>query len=967
MRSQFQIFLFVLAASFLPQAAFAEQERAGRQTVYLTVREPEGYNPSVGFAAPLLERELIRQALLLAARDELGLATRDVLLREEFPEKPDEQSPILELYCQASRVKKDFDVEYRLGLGPQKQLIWRWVYNTDINNPRSLTTLTEIAESLARHQLKDALTRSGFGGTVPPARETVPVLETVTVPGTTYDLLWSWNEISVIAGLRRIHAESREKGESPELLAALAIGYINLGTITEYYYSAGFKAYDARALLYAERLVRKTHESPWALWHRGYVRLQLGLHNFGAEDLAEARKKQGAAAPARPLPFWADIAEAFGQGELSRMVKIAKTPEQRRLARELDFQAVRNGNVPEVRIKAAQKFLKECHDCPWVGNELALSGGLGPAGQSAYVAFGTTSEFLRKRLPEVPGLPADLAQRIRSTEEADDPSEIEFRKGVIATLKRAGAPQLDRGEPSLSAVGHAIEEIDFAQLMRRLEFESNSMAVSTKETIATFGPLCAAHPYAAYIDAYASDDHARADAAAALLKKIELYACTSKEHPVLQWLYGVTPTQALHDWFQAPSLHSDMVFSDEAMGIALGWAGPADDRKYNRPYMMKVWNTSNKLPASVALRISRDWAHARQETDVRERDYVDDPLVMTALTERYFNLQRYDDAERCAKHLADANPGYPSYGWLSAIYKIKKDFVHWKETLDKAIALPSPGLERASFQNEIAKELLERKRWQEAVVYADSAANSYSEWSLLTDARCHEMLGDWKKAEQLVRAASERYNDGMLSWMFWCHRTGHGDKHAADEFARQQIESWGTNLRGQQYRDIAIYYLLTNEPDKALVLWKRSYEVREDPFAGLHSALVADTLGKTAERDALLKRVIDTKLPENYLEFKTSQYYQQLAAQFQAMLPPKAAKQLNLPEIEKIQTAAMSDKLRPSTLLYFVGVFLKNRGDLDTAKKYLIRCAQSNDWDVRNHVLACQLLQELKVTVPPTP
>src|ERR1700722_18393062 len=128
MRSRFQIFLFVLAASFLPQAAFAEQERAGAQTVYLTAREPEGYNPSVGFAAPLLERELIRQALLLAARDELGLATRDVLLREEFPEKPDEQSPILELYCQASRVKKDFDVEYRLGLGPQKQLIWRWVY-----------------------------------------------------------------------------------------------------------------------------------------------------------------------------------------------------------------------------------------------------------------------------------------------------------------------------------------------------------------------------------------------------------------------------------------------------------------------------------------------------------------------------------------------------------------------------------------------------------------------------------------------------------------------------------------------------------------------------------------------------------------------------------------------------------------------------------------------------------------------
>ena len=102
MRSRFQIFLFVLAASFLPQAAFAEQERAGAQTVYLTAREPEGYNPSVGFAAPLLERELIRQALLLAARDELGLATRDVLLREEFPEKPDPKSVPFRLSASAN-------------------------------------------------------------------------------------------------------------------------------------------------------------------------------------------------------------------------------------------------------------------------------------------------------------------------------------------------------------------------------------------------------------------------------------------------------------------------------------------------------------------------------------------------------------------------------------------------------------------------------------------------------------------------------------------------------------------------------------------------------------------------------------------------------------------------------------------------------------------------------------------------
>jgi hypothetical protein len=485
--------VLLLGSGFVAEAA---EDSAARQTVYLTVREPEGYNPS-SCAAPLLERELVRQAFLIAVRDELGISTRDVLLREDFPKKPDENSVPFELYCQVARVKKDFDVEYRLSRGSIDKVIWRWVFNTDINNPKSLNTLAETAELFSRRQLKDVLIRGGWIGTVPAARESADV------PSATQDLLWSWNEVSVMAGLRRVHAEIRAKGESPELLAALAVGYVNLGSLTDYYYSACFKAYYARALLYAERLVRKTNASPWALWHRGYVRLLLGLHNFGAEDIAEARKKPGAAPSAKPLPFWAEVMEAFGQGELSRMLQIAKTPPQRALARYLNLQAVMYGDLVDLKIKTANDLVEQCPDCPRAYNELALSGALGPMRQAAYSAFGQTGTFLRKRLLDVPGLPEELAKRLRSSEvNSDEPAEVEFRKSLIASLKHAGAPEVDRGEPSLSALGHALEEIDFAQVMRRLEFEGHALAVSTRETIALYEPLCEAHPYAAYIDAY---------------------------------------------------------------------------------------------------------------------------------------------------------------------------------------------------------------------------------------------------------------------------------------------------------------------------------------------------------------------------------------------------------------------------------------------------------------------------------
>jgi hypothetical protein len=83
------------------------------------------------------------------------------------------------------------------------------------------------------------------------------------------------------------------------------------------------------------------------------------------------------------------------------------------------------------------------------------------------------------------------------------------------------------------------------------------------------------------------------------------------------------------------------------------------------------------------------------------------------------------------------------------------------------------------------------------------------------------------------------------------------------------------------------------------------------------------------------------------------------------MLPPKGEKEINLPEVENILKVAAPKDLAASTLPYFVGVFLKDRGDLETAKTYLIRCAESKDWQKVNNALACQLLRELKAEVPP--
>jgi tetratricopeptide (TPR) repeat protein len=224
------------------------------------------------------------------------------------------------------------------------------------------------------------------------------------------------------------------------------------------------------------------------------------------------------------------------------------------------------------------------------------------------------------------------------------------------------------------------------------------------------------------------------------------------------------------------------------------------------------------------------------------------------------------------------------------------------------------------------------------------------------------MLGEWKKSEELVRSVSENYDNQRFNWMYWCHRTGRGDVHKAEELARKQLEGWGTTLFAGQYRVIAFYYLATGEPDKAFLLLQKTYENGHEYYAGLHAAIVADTLGKSDERDALLKQVVETKLPHNFVESRGGELYRPLAEQFRVVLGSKGAKQLDLEKVEKIQSES---HLPASVLRYFVGVFLKNRGDLENAKKYLKRCAQSGDWDQVEHVLACQLLREMKVNLPP--
>jgi tetratricopeptide (TPR) repeat protein len=956
--------VLTLAATLPATAGAADKPSTAGDAVYLVYREPNNVSDADA-PPPFLARELMRQAVLIAARDECGLRTPDATLGEKIPDSPSLHVVPFDLHCRVARVKKGFDVRYTLSRtnGKATEKLGEWSFLTDVFSPKMIINLADLAERMSRGKLKNLLTAQGLGKSVPAPREFAGV------PRETTERLWEWNEITVLGALRRIHAEIRAKGESPELVGGLAVGYANLGSLTASYLGPAHKAFFARALLYAERLVHESDESDWALWHRAYVRALVGLHNAARLDVKAARKAWDKKTSPQP-PFWADILEPFCDGQLPQMMEKAKNHRQQRLARYLKMQAVMYSDLSALTIQTCSGLLQDCPDCLRAADALCSTRMIGPMRMVTDSAFSLLSNSLRRRLPDVHRFPASLAKRVTDAKPPDETAgdkatedEIEFRVQLVADIKAETTSGRDTLEPSLDVLGNLIEEIQFLQVVRRLELENTIWAVQTEPTISTYRPLCAHHPYAAFLDSYSDDPADVGKTYKAILATLDPSEMVMLDWRILNWLrvHGMEPGTT---WLRIAWAHADPVWSDEMYGLDQGIAGQPDERHTNKPHMDMMWDTSSRIPAAVAIQVFRNWYRARTFMGTVENDYGDDPILMASLSTRFYKLKQWDNAERCTKKWIANAPDYGAYGRLAAIYKEKGDLVHWKETLVKSFDLPSNGLEQAQVQNQLAHYHMDRKEWSEAVTYADAAAQSYSGWGMMTACRCHEMLGEWEKAEMFVRATSERYDTSRFEWMLWCHRTGHGDADAADNCARTYFESLGTNKTHFVRQQDAIYYLLRKEPEKAQTVFELCFEKGHEAYNALHAALIADTLGKTAERDRLLAEIVNANLSESPRGHAYAGMYKEVVELLQKALPPGSVKDLDFKKIEAVIHKAPEIET-PTNFEYFIGMFLKNRGDNEKSREYLIRCAQSELIVKYTHMHARQTLRDLNIPLPP--
>ncbi len=479
----------------------------------LHAQVPRGLTDSKNFGG-LLVRELVRQAVLVAARDGLGAVTRDENLGELIPDSAPVGSP-----SESSSTTLDLDVstltnndgaikvEILGGPSMARQSIWTGEISVRARmGAFSYTQLMIKAEALSRGEFVGLLGQQGLkGNAAPSATDNAPI------PDAIQHLLNEMNAVSQFGAAREVQGAIRESGESPARLGALVRAYANLGQMTEFQADSSWKTYAARSLIYAQRMVAKAPNSPVAYWHRAYALALAGLQNAALADLKAARglcdwestqaKLISSRAQPPEAPAWVPLLETYAHCDYAKLELAGQQMDQwhglsRFLAYLIAEDGANAGNAgPMWTLDAGKKVLATDPDCMRVFDGMTAVSGviyLHHLTQTAPEIFATS---LPARLAELQDLPS-AAQVKQFPRILGYPTQDKDVRLTVIHALRSGP---DRGDPSWAALANMIQGTDFMHVQRRawfLAYQYGDRKANIDLYLKSVWPLVKDHPLA---------------------------------------------------------------------------------------------------------------------------------------------------------------------------------------------------------------------------------------------------------------------------------------------------------------------------------------------------------------------------------------------------------------------------------------------------------------------------------------
>jgi tetratricopeptide (TPR) repeat protein len=862
-----------------------------------------------------LERELFRQALLIAARDELGMDTRDASLGEEFPadvgDNDDRRATISVLFESKDRPQV-LQVDCAGGHGSTLSIsadIPRFAHDLP-----DLGKLVDQTEELSRGKFVDWLRERGLGGSP----------NAVGIPGSiTNEEEQRLDEMSIISqfeAIRVAHLAIREHGESPAWMSALIRGYANLGQLTRFEWTSAPEVFTARSLLYARRFLEANPDSPEALRASAYAEAMAGLQADALADL------QRLPLDAPPGEAWANFILPFCQYDTSRLLRLqARDAHNAGLAMFMAFLTMENCGSPACVIEMGRSTLQANPLCERVLDAVADNAGDSYLDALTQTGLSMPVDALRVGLQELTRLPNNV---IDAWNKAHDNADL---MQDLSDLNQSLVDAPDVADPSWQVLGRLLQQADFVHAYRRIYFEAYDLDVDPSDTIQQLNPLVVGQPLALIVASIYTSS-ARQPLPDGMDKMyLGDFSFRMPDNMSVRKLLQWEGRDTSLIW-QLQLSHIDPVAWDLESGLIAGSDSRVEITSApSRAALLRF--VSPYSPVGVAGLIKYDWNHLTPDQIAQwQTQYGDDPAFDLAISKHYLDAGQRDRAVESLENLVQIAPDRTSFEDLANCYLADGDENRWLATMERALTQEDYAQDHAEEDDEIADHFMSQGKFDRALPYADDGVNSGEEWALDCAARCHTAMGQFDAAEMLMKQAADRRGRPFL-WYAWCRATDHGDIATARLAMQQSI---GSKAEDPTYT--AAFLVAEGKPDQAATMLDQDFESTSDPSRAVWAAILDDGLDNTARRNELLrltqarsKAFADQHQNSEYLDF--AQLLQSAILQRNGVFDPQAVNQ----DLSWVTPA------RRAPLNYLSAEYLIHHGKADEGVELLKQAARDAD------------------------
>lgn len=841
------------------------------------------------FRYPILAREIVRQALLIAARDELQWSTRDGTLSEAVDAEGEPAASYILFTRFPYAGAAEFDLQ-KVADELRTMRVWQEAItlNEKADSPLDYARLVEAAERWSREAFPGLLRQGDLKG------EPNAASDGARLPDATEERLEQMSFIGQFAAVRELHRAMRQDGESDALLGALTRGYANLGVMSEFHWNSMHKACKARALLYAQRLVARSPKSAEALWHRAYAKALTGLHDSAVADLDAALELHEASGEAGESPRWVSIIDAFCRFRTNELGAFAERGEYSQLAGLLQFFHLESlKESAAVQILAQQLVERNPEDFRLL-DALCECCAISTLHGVTQLAPAVLHQVSPLRLKTVSGVPAAAAKLL--------PGNAERGNGLTELADAlAGTPaEDDREEFSWRILGRMLQETEFIQLWRRVYFMRYQWAVPTEEFIDAIAKVATGHRYRPLIELCSTDARRWQAAAEKLVDRMELEELDFIQQGAFEKALGRTWQSRWTEQYVAaerrPILHADDVCRDLLQQLEKeNWSA-------SNGVVERLLKVSSGSPDAAATQLRQRRNPTAEQIAELEKKFPYSPQVWKALSETVgdVELQR-----RVLQTYIKLSPDMWAYQRLANQFRKQGKMDEWKATLDECLEQPAFGLEHANLRVQIANYYMDRLEWEKAKPYAEEAAESWAEWAMLCAIRCYRGLGDDENEGVWRTRVAERYpkTSHSLDLYVWSRRTGLGDADQLFRAIEPAVAAAAQKTSAESQFMVGLFYHLGKQPGKALAAYRKGCEgnpnARSLCFSNLWAATLAQELGEVEVRDQCLERIAQLK------DAKVA-HFRKLAEWLQTMLAGDKQQRPDLAAAREIAAAAVA-------------------------------------------------------------